>query len=179
MDTTWSWLKPAKSTYVQSFNVHINLKVTIAWMCLFYFTVLLVTINIYSEEESEGIVIPSLLMVLNIHTVMITLLLSLLAWLHADALPILDGASHVDGLKDAWENVLEHHLLAHKPSKQVFIGAGLPILPKRLVDKMHNGEYINFNEMLPVCDPVQKRISRNRSGQTTSSFRASDWWNGA
>ena len=48
---------------------------------------------------------------------------------------------------------MEHHLLAHKPSKQVFIGAGLPILPKRLVDKMHNGEYINFNEMLPFCDP--------------------------
>ena len=30
--------------------------------------------NIYCAEESEGIVIPSLFMVLNIHTVMITLL---------------------------------------------------------------------------------------------------------
>ena len=37
--------------------------------------------------------------------------------------------------------------------KQVFIGAGLPILPKCLIDKMRNWEYINFNELIPFCDP--------------------------
>ena len=35
----------------------------------------------------------------------------------------------------------------------MFIGAGLPVLPKRLVDKMVAGEYINFNELIPFCDP--------------------------
>ena len=37
--------------------------------------------------------------------------------------------------------------------KQVFIGAGLPILPKCLIDKMRNWEYINFNELIRFCDP--------------------------
>ena len=46
-----------------------QLKLLLQECVYFYFTVL----NIYSEEESEGIVIPSLFMVLNIHTVMITL----------------------------------------------------------------------------------------------------------
>lgn len=63
------------------------------------------------------------------------------------------SASSQDGLKDAWANLLEHHLLANRPAKQVFIGSGLPVLPKRLVEKMHGGEYINFNELIPFCDP--------------------------
>ena len=34
----------------------------------------------------------------------------------------------------------------------MFIGAGLPVLPKRLVDKMVAGKYINFKELIPFCD---------------------------
>lgn len=67
--------------------------------------------------------------------------------------PAAASASHATGLRDAWEKVLEEHLLTRKPSKQVFIGSGLPVLPKRLVDKMVTGEYINFNELIPFCDP--------------------------
>ena len=47
--------------------------------------------------------------------------------------------------------MLEQHLLTHKPAKQVCIGAGLPILPKHLIDKMRNWEYINLNELTPFC----------------------------
>ena len=49
--------------------------------------------------------------------------------------------------------MLEQHLLTHKPTKQVFIGADLPILPKRLIGKMRNWEYINFNKLIPFCNP--------------------------
>jgi hypothetical protein len=59
--------------------------------------------------------------------------------------PASSSASQAAGLRDAWEKILEEHLIARKPSKQVFIGAGLPVLPKRLEDKMIAGEYINFN----------------------------------
>ena len=54
------------------YNVHINFFKLLLHEYAVSFT------NIYSAEENEGIVIPSLLMMLNIHTVMITLLLSLL-----------------------------------------------------------------------------------------------------
>ena len=57
------------------------------------------------------------------------------------------------------EAILETHLNKQKPSKQVFIGTGLPILPKRLIDKMTNGEYINFNELIPFCDPTAEEDS--------------------
>jgi hypothetical protein len=67
--------------------------------------------------------------------------------------PASSSASQAAGLRDAWEKILEEHLIARKPSKQVFIGAGLPVLPKRLVDKTIAGEYINFNELIPFCDP--------------------------
>lgn len=63
------------------------------------------------------------------------------------------SASQSVGPRDTWEKILEEHLVAHKPAKQVFIGAGLPVLPNRLVDKMVAGEYINFNELIPFCDP--------------------------
>ena len=56
-------------------------------------------------------------------------------------------------LKEAWTNIIEEHLLKQKPTKQVYVGAGLPTLPRRIVEKMLNWEYINFNELLPLCDP--------------------------
>ena len=73
----------------------------------------------------------------------------------ANPLPTFDPppVSNPTNVTDAWAKLLEEHFLAHKPSKQVFIGAGLPVLPKRLVDKMVAGEYINFNELIPFCDP--------------------------
>ena len=64
-----------------------------------------------------------------------------------------DPASPHSNLKDAWSTILEEHLLKKKPTKQVYVGAGLPILPKRITEKMLNWEYINFNELLPFCDP--------------------------
>ena len=56
-------------------------------------------------------------------------------------------------MRDAWEKILKEHLIARKSAKQVFIGAGLPVLPMRLVDKIVAGECINFNELIPFCDP--------------------------
>jgi hypothetical protein len=62
--------------------------------------------------------------------------------------PASSSASQAEGCK-----ILEEHLLARRPSKQVFISAGLPLLLKKLVDKMVAGEYINFNELIPFRDP--------------------------
>ena len=56
-------------------------------------------------------------------------------------------------LKETWTNIIEEHLLKQKPTKQVYVGSGLPTLPRRIVEKMLNWEYINFNELLPFCDP--------------------------
>ena len=70
-----------------------------------------------------------------------------------------EATGHPPSLSEAWVNILETHLNKQKPSKQVFIGAGLPVLPKRLVDKMTNGEYINFNELIPFCDPTAEEDS--------------------
>lgn len=56
-------------------------------------------------------------------------------------------------LKEAWTNIIEEHLLKQKPTKQVYVRSGLPTLPRRIVEKMLNWEYINFNELLPFCDP--------------------------
>ena len=49
--------------------------------------------------------------------------------------------------------MLEEHLFKQKPTQQTYIGPGLPTLPKRIVEKMLNWEYINFNELIPFCDP--------------------------
>ena len=68
-------------------------------------------------------------------------------------------------LKEAWASILETHFEKHKSSKQVYISAGLPILPKRLVDKMTNWEYINFNELIPFCDPTAEE---DKEWDTTS-----------
>ena len=27
------------------------------------------------------------------------------------------------------------------------------VLPRHMVDKMRNWEYVNFNELIPICDP--------------------------
>ena len=70
-----------------------------------------------------------------------------------------EPTGHPPSISEAWVNILETHLNKQKPSKQVFIGAGLPILPKRLIDKMTNGEYINFNELIPFCDPTAEEDS--------------------
>ena len=49
--------------------------------------------------------------------------------------------------------MLEEHLFKQKPTQQTYIGPGLLTLPKRIVEKMLNWEYINFNELIPFCDP--------------------------
>lgn len=65
---------------------------------------------------------------------------------------LLSGSLAVD-LKEAWSTMLEEQLIKRRPLSDTSIGPGLPILPKRLVDKMHSWEYINFNELIRVCDP--------------------------
>ena len=69
------------------------------------------------------------------------------------------AGSQSAGLTEAWAKLIEEHVLSRKPSKQVFVGSGLPVLPKRLVDKMVAGEYINFNELIPFCDPSAEEQS--------------------
>ena len=71
------------------------------------------------------------------------------------SLPTFGHSSNSEAttFNEAWAKIIEEHVLSRKPSKQVFVGAGLPVLPKRLVDKMVAGEYINFNELIPFCDP--------------------------
>ena len=60
-------------------------------------------------------------------------------------------------------------------TKQVYISAGIPILPKRLVDKMTNWEYINFNELIPFCDTTAED---NKA--TSNGFQLfSDWYSRA
>ena len=55
-------------------------------------------------------------------------------------------------LKAAQTNSIKEHL-QQKPTKQVYVGSGLPTLPRRIVEKMLNWECINFNELLPFCNP--------------------------
>ena len=42
---------------------------------------------------------------------------------------------------------------SRSPTKQVYVGSGLPTLPRCIVEKMLKWEYINFNELLPFSDP--------------------------
>jgi hypothetical protein len=75
--------------------------------------------------------------------------------------------SNPTNISDIWAKLLEEHFLAHKSSKQVFIGAGLPVLPKQLVDKMVAGEYINFNKL---ANTILR--SWHRRGPIHFNFRA-------
>ena len=60
-------------------------------------------------------------------------------------LPTIKPTEATPSLSEAWVNILETHLNKQKPSKQVFIGAGL--------------RYINFNELIPFCDPTAEEDS--------------------
>ena len=82
-----------------------------------------------------------------------------------DSMPLIsDQTIAQPSLKEAWASILETHFEKHKPSKQVYISAGLPILPKRLVNKMTNWEYINFNELIP-----QQKRTRSGTQHLTDS----------
>ena len=57
-------------------------------------------------------------------------------------------------LKEAWTNIIRStSLIKQKPIKYVYVRSGLPTLPSHIVEKVLNWEYINFNELLPFCDP--------------------------
>ena len=86
--------------------------------------------------------------------------------------PSPDPSSSQANLKDAWSTILEEHLLKKKPTKQVFVGAGLPILPKCITDKMLNWEYLINSS--PTATQGAKRI-RARPKHQNSSCSSLDW----
>ena len=67
-------------------------------------------------------------------------------------LPIYSLTKSNEGWPTIWTNIIKEHLLKQKPTKQVYVGSGLPTLPRHIAEKMLKWEYINFNELLPFSD---------------------------
>ena len=62
----------------------------------------------------------------------------------------------------------------------MYISVGLPIHPRRLVDKMTDWECINLNELIPFCDPKAEEDKEwEAASDRSNSFPSLAWYNQA
>ena len=81
-----------------------------------------------------------------------------------------DAASSQANLKDAWSTILEEHLLKMKPTKQVYVGAGLPILPKCITDKIQIRSTLISTNSSPSAILGAKRIQASLRHLSNSCY---------